>query len=171
MKVPKGMIEDVLIKVRDFFFPVDFIVLETEPMANPRGQIPVILGQPFLATSNALINCRNGLTKLSFGNMTLDLNIFHLGKPNGDEEDHQPIIVNFVQANSEGTPPKLPHPSNFLTPHFNVCPVASDLKLFMEGTFAPTLWREGPLVVGTFGGLGWRAREDINDLLEPHDPV
>ncbi|XP_063947519.1 uncharacterized protein LOC135152037 [Daucus carota subsp. sativus] len=30
-KIPKGMIEDVLIKVRDFVFPVDFVVLETEP--------------------------------------------------------------------------------------------------------------------------------------------
>jgi len=40
--------------------------------------IRVILGRPFLPTSNALINCRNGMMKLSFGNMTLDLNIFNL---------------------------------------------------------------------------------------------
>ncbi|RVW88710.1 Retrovirus-related Pol polyprotein from transposon 17.6 [Vitis vinifera] len=35
---------------------------------------------PFLATSNAIINCRNGLMQLTFGNMTLDLNIFYMSK-------------------------------------------------------------------------------------------
>ncbi|RVW87081.1 Retrovirus-related Pol polyprotein from transposon 17.6 [Vitis vinifera] len=36
--------------------------------------------QPFLATSNAIINCRNGLMQLTFGNMTLELNIFYMSK-------------------------------------------------------------------------------------------
>ncbi|RVW58275.1 hypothetical protein CK203_112104 [Vitis vinifera] len=31
---------------------------------------------PFLATSNAIINCRNGLMQLTFGNMTLELNFY-----------------------------------------------------------------------------------------------
>ena len=66
VKIPKGEVEDVLIKVGEFIFPVDFVVLETAPVENPRGQIPVILGRPFLATSNALINCRSGLMKLTF---------------------------------------------------------------------------------------------------------
>ena len=57
---------------------MDFVVLETESVTNPDAQIPVILGQPFLVTSNALINCRNGMLKLSFGNMTVELNIFNL---------------------------------------------------------------------------------------------
>ncbi|XP_043712605.1 uncharacterized protein LOC122661312, partial [Telopea speciosissima] len=47
------------------------------------------LGRPFLATSNALINCRNGLMKLSFGNTSIDFNVFRLGKqPDMDEEVH-----------------------------------------------------------------------------------
>ncbi|KAL6335526.1 hypothetical protein AAG906_030654 [Vitis piasezkii] len=49
----------------------------------PRGEanlVPIILGRPFLATSNAIINCRNGLMQLTFGNMTLDLNIFYMFK-------------------------------------------------------------------------------------------
>jgi hypothetical protein len=32
VKVPRGIIEDVLIKVDKFYFPVDFIVLDTEPV-------------------------------------------------------------------------------------------------------------------------------------------
>ena len=55
---------------------MDFIVLETEPIVNNYKPIRVILGRPVLATVNALINCRNGLMNLSFGNMTLELNIF-----------------------------------------------------------------------------------------------
>ncbi|KAL6326337.1 hypothetical protein AAG906_007842 [Vitis piasezkii] len=35
---------------------------------------------PFLTTSNAIINCRNGLMQLTFGNMTLELNIFYISK-------------------------------------------------------------------------------------------
>ena len=31
IKIPKGIIEDVLIKVGDFVFPIDFVVLETKP--------------------------------------------------------------------------------------------------------------------------------------------
>ena len=51
------MVEDVLIKVGNFIFLVDFVILETEPISNPKGQILVILGRPFLATANAEINC------------------------------------------------------------------------------------------------------------------
>jgi len=73
-------VEDVLIKVDKFYFPVDFIVLDTEPVQNIGVQIPVILGRPFLATANALINCRTGVMKISFGNMTVELNIFDIVK-------------------------------------------------------------------------------------------
>ncbi|RVW40854.1 Retrovirus-related Pol polyprotein from transposon 412 [Vitis vinifera] len=54
---------------------LDFIVLDTDPTVKEANLVPIILGRPFLATSNAIINCRNGLMQLTFGNMTLDLNI------------------------------------------------------------------------------------------------
>jgi len=66
------------VKVDKFYFPVDFVVLDTEPVHNVEIQIPVILGRPFLATANALINCRTGVMKISFGNMTVELNIFDI---------------------------------------------------------------------------------------------
>jgi hypothetical protein len=44
VKIPRGIVEDILIKVDKFYFPVDFIVLETEPVLNVGVQIPVILG-------------------------------------------------------------------------------------------------------------------------------
>jgi hypothetical protein len=88
--VPKGIVEDVLVQVDKLIYHVDFVVLNTQPVetCNP---IPVILGRLFLATSNALINCRNGLMKLSFGNMTLEMNIFNICKQPGDDNDLQEV--------------------------------------------------------------------------------
>ena len=80
IKIPKGIMEDVLIKVDKFYYPVDFVVLDTEPATVGANYVPIILGRPFLATSNAIINCRNGVVQLTFRNMTLELNIFHLSK-------------------------------------------------------------------------------------------
>ena len=62
----------------EFIFSADFVVLDTEKVPNVKSHIPVISGCPFLATSNALVNCRNGIMQLSFGNMTFNLNIFNL---------------------------------------------------------------------------------------------
>ena len=78
VKILKGIVEDVLVKVDKFYYPVDFVVLDTEPIENGPNHVPIILGRPFLATANAIINCRNGVMQLTFGNMTLELNIFHL---------------------------------------------------------------------------------------------
>jgi len=90
VKVPRGIVEDVLVQVDKFIYPVDFIVLDTQPV-EACNSFPVILGRPFLATSNALINYRNGLMKLSFGNMTLEMNIFNICKQPGDDNDLQEV--------------------------------------------------------------------------------
>ncbi|XP_057487086.1 uncharacterized protein LOC130773154 [Actinidia eriantha] len=85
VRIPRGIIEDVLVQVDKFYFPADFIVLDTQPVSDPDAQIPVILGRPFLATSDAIIQCRNGRVKFSFGNMTCDLKIFDVARQVGDE--------------------------------------------------------------------------------------
>ena len=87
VKIPKGIVEDVLVKIDKFYYPVDFVVLDTEPIANEPNHVPTILGRPFLATANAIINFRNGVMQLTFGNMTLELNIFHLNNKNKLLED------------------------------------------------------------------------------------
>jgi len=96
VKVPKGKINDVLIRVGEFIYPVDFIVLETQPVSNPRAQTPIILGWPFLATANAIINRRNGSMRLTFGDMTREVNVFNLGKQPRDVED-QTFEVNLIE--------------------------------------------------------------------------
>ena len=87
MKIPKGIVEDVLVKVDRFYYLVDFVVLDTEPIESGPNLVPIILGRPFLATANAIINCRNWVMQLTFGNMTLELNIFHLSNKHKLVED------------------------------------------------------------------------------------
>jgi hypothetical protein len=93
VKIPRGIIEDVLIKVDKFYFPMDFIVIDIKPMHNVGNQILVILGRPFLATANALTNCRMGVMKISFGNMTVELNIFDINKQPLDYDEVCPVCL------------------------------------------------------------------------------
>ncbi|XP_031396854.1 uncharacterized protein LOC116207878 [Punica granatum] len=58
VKYPKGIVENVLVKVK-FIFSVDFIVLEMEEDKN----VPMILGRPFLATGKALIDVEQDAIK------------------------------------------------------------------------------------------------------------
>ncbi|RVW20833.1 hypothetical protein CK203_111899 [Vitis vinifera] len=49
VKIPRGIIEDVLVQVDNFYYPVDFVVLDTDPLKEA-NYVPIILGRPFLAT-------------------------------------------------------------------------------------------------------------------------
>lgn len=96
IKMPRGIVEDVLVQIDKFFYSVDFVVLDVHLTSPLSFQAPVILGRPSLATSNALINCISGVLKLSFGNMTLELNIFNTCRqPHDLEEVHE---VNLLEA-------------------------------------------------------------------------
>ena len=57
IEYPLCVIEDVLIKVDKFYFPADFIVLDMEEDSN----VPLMLGQPFLATRRTLIDVEGEL--------------------------------------------------------------------------------------------------------------
>ena len=64
MVKPEGVLEDVLVTVGKFVFPVDFIVLDMEE----DSQVPLLLGRPFLATGAALIDMQKGVLTLRVGN-------------------------------------------------------------------------------------------------------
>jgi hypothetical protein len=54
IQYPMGIAEDIPVKIREFFVPVDFVVLDM----HPNSKVPLILGRPFLSTTNAHINVR-----------------------------------------------------------------------------------------------------------------
>ena len=98
IKIPKGTVEDVLIQVEKFYYPVDFVVLYTKPVALGANHVPIILGRPFFATSNVIINCENGVMQLTSRNITLQLNIFHLIKNNMHQQDDDSEEVCAIDA-------------------------------------------------------------------------
>ncbi|XP_023763696.1 uncharacterized protein LOC111912205 [Lactuca sativa] len=60
---PRGICEDLLVKVDRFVFLVDFIVLDME--ADP--QVPIILGRPFLNTASAIFDMQDSKLTLRVG--------------------------------------------------------------------------------------------------------
>ncbi|GAV61102.1 hypothetical protein CFOL_v3_04630 [Cephalotus follicularis] len=85
LKISKGFIADVLVKVDELYFLLDFLVLDTETPAIGKPH-SIILGCPFLATANACINYRSRAMDISFGNKKLRLNIFNAALGPQDEE-------------------------------------------------------------------------------------
>ncbi|KAL8524883.1 hypothetical protein ACS0TY_014488 [Phlomoides rotata] len=80
---PRGIVEDVLVKVDKFIFPVDFVVLD---MVEDKT-IPLILGRSFLETGGAMINVRNGELTLDVGGEKVSFNIFKAMNLHSVEED------------------------------------------------------------------------------------
>ena len=70
---PKGILEDVLIKVGKFIFPVDFVVIDIEE----DKQVPLLLGRPFLAIGATLIDVKKGKLTLRVGDEAVDFNLNH----------------------------------------------------------------------------------------------
>jgi len=73
---PFGVLEDVLVKVNELVFPVDFVILD---MAEDED-MPLILGRPFLATGHALIDDEMGELMLRFQDEQVVFNIFEAMK-------------------------------------------------------------------------------------------
>ena len=71
MVKPEGVLEDVLVTVGKFFFPVDFIILDMEE----DSQVPLLLGRPFLATGAALIDMKKGVLTLRVGDEAAAFNL------------------------------------------------------------------------------------------------
>jgi len=68
----RGIIEDVLVKVGKFIFPIDFIILNIEE----DNEIPILLDQPFLATGGALIDVKKGELRLRVNEEEVIFNVF-----------------------------------------------------------------------------------------------
>ncbi|GKF39032.1 reverse transcriptase domain-containing protein, partial [Tanacetum coccineum] len=68
---PKGLAEDVYVKVGKFHFPSDFVVVDFE--ADPR--VPLILGRSFLRTDRALIDVYGEEITLRVDNEAVTFNL------------------------------------------------------------------------------------------------
>ena len=95
MAKPEGLIEDVLVKVGKFVFPVDFIILDIEE----DSQVPLLLGRPFLATGAAVIDMQKGVLTLRVGEEAAGFNMLQsLKNLDTDREDYK--LVEYVYINN-----------------------------------------------------------------------
>ena len=62
IRFPEGLARDVLVKVQNDYVPVDFIILDM----GSDNEVPVILGRPFLNTTNAIIYVGSSQIHLQF---------------------------------------------------------------------------------------------------------
>ncbi|GKC93650.1 DNA-directed DNA polymerase, partial [Tanacetum coccineum] len=83
IQYPRGIIENVLIKVDEFVLLIDFVILD---MAED-SRVPIILGRPFLATTQAMIDVFNKKITLRVGDDEVIFDVDQLIKRSPTEED------------------------------------------------------------------------------------
>ncbi|XP_039057655.1 uncharacterized protein LOC120201029 [Hibiscus syriacus] len=85
---PEGRVEDVIVKVEKFVFPVDFLILDCEVDA----MTPIILGRPFLTTGRILIDCEKGELTMRVADQCVTVNVLHTLKYMDESEERQSIF-------------------------------------------------------------------------------
>ncbi|XP_020208839.1 uncharacterized protein LOC109793780 [Cajanus cajan] len=83
IKYPHGIVEDLLVKVDKFFFPVDFVVMDMEE----DSEVPLILGRPFMKTTKVIIDVDDGKLKVRVHGDEVNFNIFEAVKHPNDKKD------------------------------------------------------------------------------------
>jgi hypothetical protein len=62
--IPEGILDDVMVTLASWEYPIYFLVIHSK---DPAKGHPIILGRPWLATTNAFIGCREGEMTISNG--------------------------------------------------------------------------------------------------------
>ncbi|KAK5836481.1 hypothetical protein PVK06_012273 [Gossypium arboreum] len=83
IKYPRGIIEDIIVKVDKFIFPIDFVVLDMDEDV----EIPLILRRLFLATARAIIDVGDGKLVLKVGNEEIIFKIYDAMRFSKEQDD------------------------------------------------------------------------------------
>ncbi|CAJ2637538.1 unnamed protein product [Trifolium pratense] len=104
---PYGVLHDVLVRVAEFVFPADFVILDMEDDADVE---PLLLGRPFLATGRALIDVEMGELMLRTHGEQVMFNVFKAMKHHDDEPQcfKIDVIEEVVEDVSVEETPSLP---------------------------------------------------------------
>ena len=72
---PERVVKDVLVKINNLIFPIDFYVLymEDDASLNPS---PILLGRPFLKTLKTKIDVDKGILTMKFDGKLTEFDIF-----------------------------------------------------------------------------------------------
>ena len=80
---PRGVIEDLIIKVDNLYLPADFVVLDMDGDL----QTPIILGRAFMATARTLIDVAAGTLTLRVQDQSVVFNLFEAAKRPAEQQD------------------------------------------------------------------------------------
>ncbi|GJS92503.1 ribonuclease H-like domain-containing protein [Tanacetum coccineum] len=92
IKQPRGIAENVLVRIGKFIFPIDFIILDI----LEDNDVPLILGRPFLSTALSKIDVFKRKITLRFGEEKL---VFKSGN-----ESFKPFYGGYIELNDLDTP-------------------------------------------------------------------
>ncbi|CAJ2638201.1 unnamed protein product [Trifolium pratense] len=97
---PYGILHDVLVRVAEFVFLADFVILDMEDDAEVE---PLLLGRPFLATGRALIDVEMGELMLRTHGEQVMFNVFKAMKHHDDEPQcfKVDVIEEVVEAGTD----------------------------------------------------------------------
>ncbi|XP_072064379.1 uncharacterized protein [Arachis hypogaea] len=87
LKIPNGVVENLLVKVGEFIFPADFVILDMEE----EGHNSIILSRPFLATTRAIIDVKKGEMILRVDNEQMIINAFKVMQHPPKKEKHMRV--------------------------------------------------------------------------------
>nr|GEW19642.1 reverse transcriptase domain-containing protein [Tanacetum cinerariifolium] len=169
---PTGVAENVFVKVGNFYFPTDFVVLDF--IADPR--VPLILGRPFLSTAHAIINVHKREIILRQDKQSLTLKcgdtpsiskykFESLNKVDfinvGESDFYSKEIENFL--NDDSIPIGVEKSKVFLNPLFDDDEINSDeLESHVESNFVESLSTHDALVDSS---------QNLEEFSEPLIPV
>ncbi|GJS88094.1 retrovirus-related pol polyprotein from transposon TNT 1-94 [Tanacetum coccineum] len=71
MQSPKGIVENVLVKIDKFIFPMDFVILDIVE----DSKVPIILGKPMLTTAHARIGVFDRKISMDVGTKKVVFNV------------------------------------------------------------------------------------------------
>jgi len=77
---PYGVVEDLLVKVRQFTFPTNFVIMDIEEDA----EIPLILGRSFMLIANCMVDMGKGNLEMSVDDQKVAFNLFDVVKHSKD---------------------------------------------------------------------------------------
>ncbi|CAN6686563.1 unnamed protein product [Malus baccata var. baccata] len=91
---PRGVIEDVIVKVDNLYLPADFMVLDMDEDLTT----PIILGRPFLATARTLIDVEAGTLTFRVEDHTVVFKLFEASIHSGKQKSRWkgPFLVTKV---------------------------------------------------------------------------
>ncbi|XP_006575904.1 uncharacterized protein LOC114373722 [Glycine soja] len=83
-----GVIEDVLIRIKQMVFPTDFVVMDVDE----DHEVPIILGRPFMLTTSCVVDMGRKKLEMGFEDQRINFDLFEENKPVPDHNVYLQVV-------------------------------------------------------------------------------